>query len=70
MANIKPDKEITFVEGISNWPAPYELAYGLNEPLFESQEEQEIFSSPKVHTGSGAQPVCYWMGARSSFSEY
>jgi len=47
------------MQGISKLPAPYGLEYGLNEPLFESQEGQEIFSSPKVHTDFGAQPAFY-----------
>jgi hypothetical protein len=54
-----PDKEFTFMQGISNCPAPYGLEYGLNEPSSESQGGLEIFTSPKVHIGSGAQPACY-----------
>jgi hypothetical protein len=43
---VTPDKEITFMQGISNCPAPYGLEYGMNEPSSESLEGQEIFSSP------------------------
>jgi hypothetical protein len=35
------------MQGISNFPAPYGLEYGLKETASVSQEGKEIFSSPK-----------------------
>jgi len=47
--------------------APSAVGYRLDDTGFNSQQGQEIFSLPKIHTNSSVQPAFYSMGMRGSF---
>ena len=60
--HVTPDKAITLLQRISNYPAPYGLEYGPKEPAFESQEGQHVFlfsKSPRRFWGPHSLLLCY-----------
>ena len=60
--HVTPDKAITLLQRISNYPAPYGLEYGPKKPAFESQEGQHVFlfsKSPRRFWGPHSLLLCY-----------